>query len=99
MSSKDLEDNIINYILVAAVFLVAAYNLFNYTKNGKIFSLLTLVLATILLTSIVFEYFNEEDEIKDNIRKSIKVLIYSVIAFVILNIIIIYGMSKDCFGN
>lgn len=99
MSSRDLEQNISEYILVAAVFLVAAYNLFNYGENGKIFSLLTLSIATILLIGIVFEYFSEEDEIKENVRKSIKMLIYATIAFIILNIIIIYGMFNDCLEN
>lgn len=96
MSSRELEQNISEYILVAAVFLVAAYNLFNYTENGKIFSLLTLSIATILLMGIVFEYYNEEEEIKENVRKSVKMLIYATIAFIILNIIIIYRMFMNC---
>ena len=99
MRSRELEQNISEYILVAAVFLVAAYNLFNYTENGKIFSLLTLAIATILLMGIVFEYYNEKDEVKDNVRKSIKMLIYATIAFVILNIIIIYRMFMHCIDS
>ena len=92
MSAKDLEGDIIDYILVAAVFLVAAYNLFNYSENGKIFSLITLCIATILLITIVFEYFYEKDKLNESIRTAITILVYAVIAFVILNIVLIYQM-------
>lgn len=92
--SSDLEGDIIDYILVAAVFLVAAYNLSNYTAHGKIFSIITLGIATLLLMTIAFEYFSRKDEI-ETIRKSINILVYAVIAFAILNIIIIYQMLRN----
>ena len=94
MDAGEVEKNIIDYIIVAAVFLVTAFNLFNFVDNGRIFSLISLSIATILLITIVLEYFQVKDKLNDPIRPAISILIYAVIAFVILNIILIYQMLQ-----
>ena len=96
MDSGDLEANVVEYLLVSAIFIVAAFNLVNF-PNGRIFSLIFLIISTILLITIIFEYFDQKNKLKevDQIRPAISILMYAVIAFAIINIIIIYQMIRE----
>ena len=81
-----LDELLLSYIRVAGIFFVGGIALFNFTNLGKQFSIISFVIALILLIAALFEYYFE--------RKHIGKLgfypkkVSDVLAFIMIGIII-----------
>lgn len=61
--AAELENNFLAFIRTSSVFFVGAIALFNFTSSGKSFSLISIIIAIILLTAVTVDYFVERSKI------------------------------------
>ena len=88
-----LDDLLLVYLRVAGIFFVGGIALFNFTKMGKYFSIISLLISLILIIAAVINYFIEKNRIAKlgfSPRKLIDILAYVMIGIAILNIWVIW---------
>ena len=88
-----LEDNVISWIGAIGIFLLGGIALFNFTRNGKTFSLLTLLLAFLLLVILLVDYYVQRGkyiEQGSTVRPAVDLLAASMLAASIILGWIIY---------
>ncbi len=88
-----LESNFLDWVASIGVFLIVGIALFNFTKNGKLFSIITYLIALFLIIVLLIDYYIERKEhIKngDIIRPAIDLLAVGMIATCLLVTWIIY---------
>lgn len=88
-----LDDLLLSYIRITGIFFVAGIALFNFTKLGKHFSIISLFIALILLLAMLIEYHLERSRIKKlgfYPRKISDVLSFIIIAIIIFIIWVIW---------
>lgn len=88
-----LDELLLGYLRVAGIFFVGGIALFNFTKMGKQFSIISLTIALILVIAAVIEYFIEKNRIEKlgfSPRKLIDILAYVMIGIALLIIWVIY---------
>jgi hypothetical protein len=93
-----LESNFLSIIRSSTIFFVAGIALFNFTDKGKIFSIISLVIAFLLITAIVVDYFIERQRIGElgfRPRVIIDIVAYILIALAFLLIWIIYTVWQS----
>lgn len=88
-----LETDTLTYIRVLGIFLVFSVALYNFLENGKMFSLISLLIALILGITITVYYFVEKNRIANlgfYTKVPITILMYVMIGVIIFNIWLIY---------
>lgn len=88
-----LENNFLAYVRTSSIFFVAGIALFNFTNLGKNFSIVSLIVALLLLSTIATDYFVERYRIAQlgfYPRTVVDIMALSLIALICLLIWIIY---------
>tara|TARA_R110001599_G_scaffold217355_1_gene415565 strand:- start:1628 stop:2158 length:531 start_codon:yes stop_codon:yes gene_type:complete len=93
--SLALEEVLLEYVRVAGIFFVGGVALFNFTKWGKEFAIVSLLISLILITISVVNYFIERQEL---IREGnppeiiVDILAYTMVAIILFIIWVIFGV-------
>ena len=88
-----LENNFLSIVRTVSLFFVAGIALFNFTNLGKNFSIISLIIALVLLFTIVVDYFIERHRISQlgfYPRSVIDIMAFALIGLICLLIWIIY---------
>lgn len=90
-----VENNFLAFIRTAAIFFVASVALFQFTEWGKMFSLISLSIALVLIISVVVDYFQERSRINKlgfQTRTIIDILAYLMIGMILFIVFIMVAV-------
>lgn len=95
-----LERDILNYVIITGIFFVAGTTLFNFTSSGRIFSIVSFLIAFLLLITIITYYFTERKKIKEKggkprIVTDIFVSIFIAVAVLIFMVLLQIWLGKS----
>lgn len=85
-----LENNLLSWIGAIGIFLLGGIAIYNFTRFGKTFSILTLLIALILIVVLVVDYFKQRNRYNGEPRPAIDFLAMATFAAGILVAWIIY---------
>lgn len=78
-----LEENFLDWVGAIGIFLIVGVALFNFTRRGKTFSILTYLIALFLIIILLVDYFKERARLVDNgntIRPALDLLAATIFA-------------------
>lgn len=88
--SDVIEEILLEYIRVAGIFFVGGIALFNFTNLGKEFSIISLLIALVLIISSLVEFYYQKHENGIHTKTVTDVLAYVMVVIALLIVWVIY---------
>lgn len=94
----NLEVNFLNWLGAIGIFLVVGIALFNFTRFGKTFSIITYLIAFLLIVVLLTDYYNERNKQNKEgkkVRPALDILSFCIIATGLLVLWITYEIWQS----